>query len=317
MKRKIIGITTGDINSIGLEVTIKALQSLRSSQSTFLIFREPRPKKVCWRPLSKNRSLVVNDLDSALTEAHSTKSKYQFIEITSQDSPAQWVATAANFCLEGKLNGMVTGPVSKKTFLDARLDSVGHTPLLKKICAAKEAYMGFLGRHFNVILLTGHIPLSEVERHLSKPLLELAVDEILRWRRDLPQEFTKKPLGIIGLNPHSGEDGIIGHFEHNILRDLIHSQKTLRGPLVPDAAFGREHWGKYSFYLALYHDQGLIPFKMIHGHSGGAHVTIGLPIVRTSVDHGTAVEMAGKGVARSESMKDAIKWCEILVKRKR
>ncbi len=317
MKRNIIGIATGDINSIGLEVSMKALHSLRSSKSRFIIFRGPNPKKVCWRPLPKEKTAVVYDIDSALTEAHLTKSKYRFIEMESNDSPADWVSISAKLCLSQEISGMVTGPVSKKTFLDAGLDSIGHTPLLKKICGSKEAYMGFFGRYFNVILLSGHIPISKIETHLTKSTLDFAFKKIGHWRKSLPIEFAKKPLGVIGLNPHNGENGLIGQFEQNVLNEIISSNEFLRGPLVPDAAFSKENWGKYSFFLALYHDQGLIPFKLIHGHAGGAHVTVGIPIVRTSVDHGTAVDLVGKGIARFESMRDAIKWCEILVNKRR
>lgn len=316
MKKSVIGITTGDIRGVGLEVTMKALHSFVNSQSTFVIWRSPQRVQKCWLPLPKKLCLTVNNLEEALQEANAIQSRYRFIELLSQDSPATWVEQAARLCLDKRLAGMVTGPVSKKTFIDANLNSLGHTPLLKRICRAKQAYMGFLGSKFNVILLTGHLPLNRVTQSLSKTALQAAFSAITDWQKDLPLSLCRKPIGVLGLNPHCGESGLIGTFEQNILGPLLEEYSDLRGPLVPDAAFGQENWKTYSFYLALYHDQGLIPFKMIHGHSGGAHVTVGLPIVRTSVDHGTASDLFGKGLARPESMRDAIQWCETLIRRK-
>jgi 4-hydroxythreonine-4-phosphate dehydrogenase len=312
----LIAITTGDLNGVGLEVTMKALRVSGSKRSKFLIFRGPDPKNPCWHALAKSRTLRVKDLGSALSELHNQKSSFRFIEVVSNDSPALWVKQATQLCLDQNLDGLVTGPVSKKTFLDAGLGSLGHTPLLKQLCKADVALMGFLGRFFNVILLSGHVPLREVESDLSPKSLRASLATVRKWQKQLPKPWCQRPLGLLGLNPHNGEGGLLGSFEKVILKKLIASESKLKGPLVPDTAFSKENWSRFSFYLAMYHDQGLIPFKMIHGHTGGAHVTIGLPIVRTSVDHGTATDIFGKGIAHPESMIDAIKWCEALIKKK-
>lgn len=313
---KTIVITTGDLGSIGLEVTMKALESFKASRNCYLIFRGAHREKVCWQDLPKNMTLRVRDPNVALEAASRKRPPYRFIEILSDDSPAHWVKWAAEWCLDSKVDGMVTGPVSKKTFLDADLNYIGHTPLLQAVCKSRDVYMGFLGKYFNVILLTGHIPLSLVESNLTRTKLNRAIQTITKWHSQHWGHHLQKPLGLLGLNPHNGEDGLIGNFEKRTLTSILSKYSTVAGPLVPDAAFQKDNWKKYTFFLSLYHDQGLIPFKMIHGHSGGAHVTVGLPIVRTSVDHGTALDLYGKGLASPNSMRDAIRFCETFINRK-
>lgn len=320
-KKRLIAITTGDSDGIGLEITYKALHKIKSSSSTFLIFRNK--EKVLKTdnslpPLPKSKRLKVATLSDALAETYDKNSSFQYIEIQQDTNPAEWVQQAAELCLKKQIHGLVTGPVSKKTFIDAHLDSVGHTPLLSKTCQTPYVYMGFLGQYFNVILATGHIPLQQVESQLNaNDSLKVCFETLLQWRKHLPKKLQNRPLGVLGLNPHSGEDGLIGNFENQKLIKLISSSSfkdLLVGPLVPDVAFFKENWSKYSFFVALYHDQGLIPFKMTHGRTGGCHVSVGLPIIRTSVDHGTAKDIYGKGIAKPDSMVSAISWCEVLIR---
>jgi 4-hydroxythreonine-4-phosphate dehydrogenase len=161
--------------------------------------------------------------------------------------------------------------------------------------------MAFIGNHFNVLLATDHVALSKVEKSLIRSDLKSALSASLALK-DLLK--SKKPIGLLGLNPHAGERGIIGHFELKYLKNL--SNKNFNGPLVPDAAFLKKNWSKYCVYLCLYHDQGLIPFKMQHGQDSGVHITMGLPFVRTSVDHGTAIDIYNQDLANPQSMRDAI-----------
>jgi 4-hydroxythreonine-4-phosphate dehydrogenase len=131
-------------------------------------------------------------------------------------------------------------------------------------------------------------------------------------RRVLDKKPASRPLALLGLNPHAGEEGIIGDTEKKIHHSVIESARErgvkIEGPLVPDAAFFEKNWSEYSVYIANYHDQGLIPFKMIHGQESGIHLTMGLPFVRTSVDHGTAKDIFGKNKADASSMTLAIEW---------
>lgn len=312
-----IAITTGDSNGIGLEVTYKALARLKSGKTRFLIFRpQKKSHPICWPLLPPELTAKVESLDDAKEVLLRNKPGVRFIEICSKSSPAQWVLDATKACLNKEVDGLVTGPVSKKTFIDSGLPYLGHTPLLQDVSKSKCAYMAFLGKHFNVVLATGHMPLSKVETSLSFSTLNEVLKVALKWSSYLPINFQNRPIGLLGLNPHSGENGMIGKFEKTVLSRLLTKYPEVVGPLVPDSAWNKENWKRFSFFISLYHDQGLIPFKMIHGHSGGAHVTLGIPFVRTSVDHGTAIDIVGKGVARPESMCDAIRWCEVLVRNK-
>ena len=169
--------------------------------------------------------------------------------------------------------------------------------------------MGFIGKKFNVVLATGHCPTETVETKLQSVNMAKFFELCLESRKLLKPSLRNKPLGVLGLNPHSGDNGIIGKYEIETLQPLLRkfSKKEVHGPLIPDVAFSPKNWNKYSFFVALYHDQGLIPFKMIHGFQG-VHITLGLPIKRCSVDHGTAKDIFGKNIANPSSMSDAIKF---------
>ena len=172
--------------------------------------------------------------------------------------------------------------------------------------------MGFVGNKFNVVLATGHIPLSAVAQDLTVDKIIGACRAAFDLRAQLPVRRRKLPIGLLGLNPHAGDGGIISTEEGSIfsvaLERLAAMQIPVVGPLVPDAAFLKEAWSKYSSYVACYHDQGLIPFKAIHGFDSGTHLTLGLPLKRTSVDHGTAKDIFGKNKANPGSMVSALRW---------
>jgi len=145
-----------------------------------------------------------------------------------------------------------------------------------------------------------------------------ALESANKLRLQLPVAQQKKPIAVLGLNPHAGEDSLIGTEERDIisraLTEALKAKIPVAGPLVPDAAFFEENWKKYSVYLAMYHDQGLIPFKTVHGQKSGVHISLGLPFVRTSVDHGTAKDIFGKYKAIANSMLDAVQACIKLAK---
>ncbi|MCB0363235.1 MAG: 4-hydroxythreonine-4-phosphate dehydrogenase PdxA, partial [Bdellovibrionales bacterium] len=142
-----------------------------------------------------------------------------------------------------------------------------------------------------------------------------------RLRKLLKPSLREKPIALVGLNPHAGEDSLIGNEEEKIfltaLKEADRNKIAVEGPLVPDAAFSPENWSRYSVFVCPYHDQGLIPFKMIHGQKSGVHITMGLPFVRTSVDHGTAKNIFGKNRANPNSMVEALKWAIMLAKQSR
>jgi 4-hydroxythreonine-4-phosphate dehydrogenase len=204
---------------------------------------------------------------------------------------------------------MVTAPLSKTSIIASGLKDIGHTEILSRVCAVRDLFMGFLGSKFCVVLMTGHEPLSAAAASFSATKLTKALHAARALRSLLPPAKNKKPLAVVGMNPHAGENGLLGR-EEGWMSALIGNLKSefgeIAGPLVPDAAFLPQNWKSYSVYLCPYHDQGLIPFKMVHGFKSGVHLTLGLPFVRTSVDHGTAKELYGKNKAEPGSMKDAI-----------
>ena len=175
-----------------------------------------------------------------------------------------------------------------------RLPAPGQTHILKSLCRAEDVFMAFLGRFFHVLLFTDHIPLKNIS--LDPKKLRRFLDLALEARRLLPPARRQKPVGLLGLNPHAGEGGLTGGEERDILLPLLKSfpKGQIEGPLSPDSAFLKKNWGRYSFYAALYHDQGLIPFKAAHFPDGAA-INIGLPFLRLGAAYGT-----GSGLKDSE-----------------
>lgn len=313
-----LALTTGDVDGIGLEIAAKALDAIGPKKNVqFFLWRSSKSEKK-YLDLIDNKftRITVTSLEQGLIQP----STYDLIDISTDLSPARWVEITANGCLDSTLTCMSTGPISKTLIKNSGLNDLGHTDILKRICKTKNAYMAFIGSKFNVILGTGHIPVSEIKSNLTYQKITEAILHANNLRLLLSEKNRNKPIGILGLNPHAGEDGIIGDEEKSLFPSLFsYAEKEgipLQGPLVPDAAFLSNQWKKYSVYLALYHDQGLIPFKMIHGQDSGVHVTLGLPIIRTSVDHGTAKDIFGKDVANPNSMIDAIKMAIKLSRQK-
>ncbi|MGZ6451536.1 MAG: 4-hydroxythreonine-4-phosphate dehydrogenase PdxA [Bdellovibrio sp.] len=251
--------------------------------------------------------IIVDSLEQGLK----IKGPY-LIDIASELSPAEWVQVSAKACMKRTLQGMATGPLSKTNIINSGFKDLGHTDILKRISKTKHANMAFVGNKFNVVLATAHIPLAEVSNHLSFSSVSQSLKNANTLRLKLRKFHKDKPIAILGLNPHAGEEGLIGTEEIKLfpkLKDFALTEKIpVVGPLVPDAAFLNTNWNKYSVYLSLYHDQGLIPFKMIHGQDSGVHITLGIPFIRTSVDHGTAKDIFEKNKANPRSMMEAIQW---------
>ncbi len=300
-------ITTGDSDGIGWEVTAKALHALGPKSGVQFIFYRHLKSASAKPAVSKRfKHVVVGSIEQAFTQAFDPKI---LIEIRSSKPPALWVEEAAKACLAGRFNGLVTAPLSKTSIIEAGLKDIGHTEILSRVCGTRDLFMGFIGKKFNVVLMTGHHALKEALEDLSALKLVTALAAAHRMRGLLPPKRRELPIALVGVNPHAGEQGLIGAEEGWMLGVLSDATKTfgeIAGPLVPDAAFLPQNWNSFSVYLCPYHDQGLIPFKMVHGFKGGVHLTLGLPFVRTSVDHGTAKEIFGKNKAESGSMKDAI-----------
>lgn len=300
-------ITTGDVDGIGWEVTAKALHAIGPKKGVqFFFYRHIQSAALAPAVSKKFKHQVVSSLVQALTVPFNPKT---LVEIRSPRPPALWVEEAAMACRQKRFNALVTAPISKTSIIKAGLKDIGHTEILSRVCGIRDLFMGFLGSKFSVVLMTGHEPISSAAVSFSATKLSKALLAANSMRPLLAPAVAKKPLAVVGLNPHAGEQGIIGREEgwmKGIMDNMRHEVGEVAGPLVPDAAFLPQNWKSYSVYLCPYHDQGLIPFKMVHGFKGGVHLTLGLPFVRTSVDHGTAKEIFGKNKAEPGSMKDAL-----------
>lgn len=309
MSKLKIALTTGDVDGVGFEVTAKALHQLGPQKNVqFFLWRAEGASKKYLQLLDKKwKRIVVESLEEALK----VEGPY-LIDIASDLAPAHWVELSAKSCLANQIQGMATAPLSKTSIKSAGFDDLGHTDILKRLSKTKHVNMGFVGENFSVVLATAHIPLHKVSEQLNFTVLAKALINADALRNMLPGTKRRRPIGILGLNPHAGEAGLIGTEELLLFSRLAAFAKEnkipVAGPLVPDAAFLKSNWTQYSVYLALYHDQGLIPFKMVHGQDSGVHITLGIPFVRTSVDHGTAKDIFDKGVANPNSMIDAIRW---------
>lgn len=306
-------ITTGDADGIGTEVAAKALAKLPKQKNIqFVILRSPQTPPAHIRLLKKKYKLATfSSLDSAL--ASEDLNPNLLLDVVTEQSPHDWVRDAATACVTGRASAIATAPMSKKS-IGGR--TIGHTEILKDVSKAPHVYMAFLGKHFNVVTCTGHIALKDVSTQLSADKIIRASLLVHDFTENLPKKQSRLPIALVGLNPHAGESGSIGHEESTIYspvrRELESRKIAFDGPLVPDVAFVKTNWKKYSFYISPYHDQALIPFKLVHGQSSGAHMTLGLPFIRTSVDHGTAKDIFNTNKADPGSMLDALKWAILL-----
>lgn len=302
-----IAITTGDPDGIGTEVACKALSTLKLPKGIrFALYRSPSCPKSHLSLLK--RKFKLRSVTS-FSEAGPWQSE-NLLDIADARPPVEWVIEAAKSCLGGSFQGLVTGPLSKTSIHDSGYSEVGHTEILSSLTKSQDLMMGFVGEKFSVVLLTGHTPLKDVSSLLSRKQVEAGIAHALRLRDLISGKKRRRPIALVGLNPHSGEAGLIGTEESRIFLPALEAMRRsglpIEGPLVPDVAFQMKNQSRYSVYVCPYHDQGLIPFKLVHGYDQGVHVTLGLPFIRTSVDHGTAKDLFNRGVAKYGSMKDAI-----------
>ena len=300
-------ITTGDTDGIGWEVTAKSLHAIGPKAGfQFFFYRHVKAVGKAPKVSKKFKLQVVSSLAQAQTVPFDPK---VLVEIRSAKLPALWVEEAAVACRDRRFDALVTAPLSKTSIIDSGLKDIGHTEILARVCGIRDLFMGFIGEKFSVVLMTGHEPLASAAGSFNATKLTKALRVSRALRAVLPAKKSKLPLAVVGVNPHAGEAGLLGR-EEGWMSALIANLKAeygeIAGPLVPDAAFLPQNWNIYSVYLCPYHDQGLIPFKMVHGFKSGVHLTLGLPFVRTSVDHGTAKELFGKNKAEAGSMKDAL-----------
>ena len=303
-------LTTGDLDGIGLEIAIRALGQVKiPRQHQIYLYCGESFAKEAVTSLQGRATGPFNDIQDALK---SSVRKSIFV-VGSKSLPPLWVEEAGRLCLAGKAQALVTGPLSKPLIKKAGLKDLGHTEILARVTDEKNLFMSFWGSKFNVVLLTGHLPLREVSRKLDAASIKRAVVLTRRFVKSL-KAGKDLSFALVGLNPHAGDQGLIGNEEDRWMNKLAKSLK-LAGPLPGDSAFIESNLEKHQVFFACYHDQGLIPFKIKHGFDEGVHVTLGLPFLRTSVDHGPAKEFFGLGRANYGSMKNALEMALQSVRR--
>ncbi len=331
MSEKIkVGISIGDVNGIGLEVIIKTLadhkildyctpivygstktasfyrKALSINDFSFNVINQPaqaNPKRAniinCWEEDVKVEPGVVNE----------TGGKYALISLQ----------RAVDDLLAGFTDALVTAPINKHNIQNENFQFPGHTEYIQHRTDSKDSLMFLVGEDLKVGVVTGHIPVAEIPRKVTK---EAIVSKLELMKVSLKQDFwiQKPKIAVLGLNPHAGDNGLIGDEEATIISPAIEEANAKGifafGPYSADGFFASGAHLKFDAVLAMYHDQGLIPFKYIAFHNG-VNFTAGLPVVRTSPDHGTGYDIAGKNLASENSFREALFMAINIVRRRR
>jgi len=316
----VIGISIGDINGIGPEVIIKALSS-------------PSINKICIPIIygsGKHLTSYKNAIDASewqFTTVYNPQqlNKKQFNLINCYQGPNfelalgevkkeagllafQALDKATEDLKNGNIDALVTAPISKDNTQGEGFDFPGHTEYLAHQFESEQVLMFLVSEGLKIAVVTGHIPIEQVKKNINKKQIKEKLDMMMH---SLIVDFKiqKPKIAVLGLNPHAGENGLLGKEEVEIIAPLIEEYRKkgdlVFGPFPADGFFATQQWKQFDAVLAMYHDQGLIPFKMM-AFDSGVNYTAGLSAVRTSPDHGTGFDIAGKNIADEGSMRQAI-----------
>jgi 4-hydroxythreonine-4-phosphate dehydrogenase len=304
-KKPVIGITMGDPNGISPEIVVKAVNSSEIRNiCTPVIFGSNEILESAAKLTGLKTNCDIYD-PSNFKNADLKTSR---VDRKAGEASIAYIRRAVKAAMSGEVDAIVTAPISKESTHLAGSKFPGHTEMLKDLTGTKEVVMMFDGGKFRVVLVTIHTALREVPRLITK---ERVLSVITITHRSLVQQFKipKPKIVVCGLNPHAGESGAFGDEEIvHISPAIAEARKmgiSITGPLPADTLFYYANTGKWDAVVAMYHDQGLIPFKMLF-FNVGVNLTLGLPIIRTSPDHGTAFNIAWKGVADPSSMIAAV-----------
>lgn len=327
--KPVIGFSCGDINGIGIELIIKSVSDVRildictpvifASNKAINFYRKSvaegnfnfgylkdfsrvNPKQInvynCWEEEVNITPGILNEIGG----------KYALLSLQA----------AVQSLKEGHIDGLVTGPIHKSNIQSDTFSYTGHTPYLKDTFNAEEVVMMMCAENMRVALVTEHVPVKDVASFLS---IENILKKLGLVNDSLQRDFgiSKPKIAVLGLNPHSGDEGLIGNEEQTIIKPAIKEAKNQSilafGPYSADAFFARGQYEKFDAVLAMYHDQGLIPFKSL-AIGNGVNYTAGLNVVRTSPDHGVAFDIAGKGKADHFSFLEAIYYCVDIIRQR-
>lgn len=321
MARKLtVGITQGDGNGIGYEVIIKAFADERMLDICTPVIYGSSKIFGFYRKQIHNIEQINTNVIASAKEAHPKRVNIinclpdnVFVE-PGQSTPesAKSAMTSLEYAVrdlkEGNIDALVTAPINKRAMVNEGFGYTGHTEYLEKEFGVDEALMIMVSDQLKVGVVTGHIPLKDVPGKISR---ELILTKLRLMNSSLKRDFGifSPKIAVLGLNPHCGDGGLLGDEEQSVILPAVQqaSEEGIMafGPYSPDGFFGLGNYSRFDAVLAMYHDQGLIPFKAL-AFEIGVNFTAGLPVVRTSPDHGTAYEMAGKDLADPHSMLSSI-----------
>lgn len=330
MKNNIkIGITIGDANGIGPEVIIKTFLEYKDIRNTTLIIYSSTEIIEYYIELLKFKLTVniINSIDYAIMGEFNvfpiSNNNFKLTPgLPSKESGQlayQALYKASKDVVLKKIDAIVTGPIDKNTIQNTKFSFSGQTEFFTNIANKKNSLMLMVRDKLKVGIVTNHIPVKKISNSINS---EKILNKILLLNDSLNGDFkiNKPKIAVIGLNPHSGDNGLIGHEETQLIKPAIIEAKRHKihteGPFPADGFFSSGSYKNYDAVLAMYHDQGLIPFKML-SQNQGVNFTAGLPFIRTSPDHGTAYDIAGKNLSNAISFKNAIELAkQIFIKRK-
>jgi 4-hydroxythreonine-4-phosphate dehydrogenase len=317
LHKPVIGISLGDINGIGPEVVLKALADPRIlDMMTPVVYGSSKVLGYYRKALKMNNFQYHHMQGAALEDQVNVVNCWQeVIEIQmGQSNPEGGKAAllalqkAVEDLKAGRIEAIVTAPINKQNIQSDEFKFPGHTEFFTKAFDTKDSLMLLCSGSLRVGVVTGHVPLQEVPQLITKERVQYKLNIL---ERSLRQDFGigKPRIAVLGLNPHAGEEGLLGTEELEVIipviQDIKQKGRLVFGPFPADGFFGSGAYQKFDGILAMYHDQGLIPFKTL-AFEQGVNYTAGLPIVRTSPDHGTAYDIAGQNIASESSMREAL-----------
>jgi 4-phospho-D-threonate 3-dehydrogenase / 4-phospho-D-erythronate 3-dehydrogenase len=324
LRKPIVAVTMGDPAGIGPEVILKALcdPAIKKSCNPLIlgdwgVLQRARAegarglKLVCWGngqpvvPLLQRKDVFVVCPLSSLSRK---ESRPGCPAKAGGHAAYRYICVAARLVLSNVADAIATAPISKSILMQAGYNYPGHTELLADLSHTPECRMMLIGKKLRVVLVTGHIPYSEVPPGLTRESIRTTLELTNRALRNF-FGIVRPRIAVAALNPHGGEEGIFGDEEKAVIAPALHAARRkgveAHGPFPADSLFHQAARGDYDAVVCMYHDQGLIPLKLHHFY-GGVALTLGPPFIRTSVDHGTAYDIAGTGKADESSMREAI-----------
>jgi 4-hydroxythreonine-4-phosphate dehydrogenase len=317
-----IGITIGDPLGIGPEVILKSIKRLRKYRKNLLLIGS-KEAFLFWNDVySLGNEFSFVGTDGELIKKLKTEwSGFLVYDVglgfekndfySSAQIAIRSIDLSISLLRAGLISSIVNGPVSKENISKIIGEFKGHTWYYAKAFRVENYNMAFYSKDVRVVLVTEHVPLREVFSLITEDRLKFTINNTLSWLRSLYLSKERFNVGICGINPHAGEGGELGNEEEVILKVLEGMKGKMEveffGPLPPDTAFLEYRRNEFDAMICMYHDQGLIPFKLLH-FEDGINVSLGFPFVRTTPDHGTGFSIAGKNLASYKSMLNAIKY---------